>query len=199
MRVEILVFDGVDELDVIAPLEVLRRAANAGAPFDVRLVTYEAQDLVTGAYGLRFQVDGVIDPATTDILLVGGGGWVARSPAGAWAEAERGAVFEVIRQAAANATVVAGVCTGTMLLAGAGVIGDRRATTHSGARAELESTGATVIDDRVVDHGRLVSAGGVTSGLDLALWLVERFASAELADGVADDIEYERRRPGPTP
>src|SRR5207245_2519987 len=72
--------------------------------------------------------------------------------------------------------VLAGVCTGVMLLARAGVIGARPATTHHGAKAELEAAGVKVVDERVVDAGGLVTAGGVTSGIDLALRLVERVA-----------------------
>jgi len=96
---------------------------------------------------------------------------------------------------AAEQAVMASVCTGTMLLAHAGIVGTRRATTHHNAWDDLVATGATLVKERVVDDGDLVSAGGVTSGLDLALWLVERFASREQADQVARAMEYERWRP----
>ena len=90
---------------------------------------------------------------------------------------------------------MASVCTGAMLLAPAGVVGPRPATTHHGARADLRCTGATVPADRVVDDGDLVTCGGVTSGLDLARWLVERLASAEAAAAVARTLEYTPVRP----
>jgi len=91
--------------------------------------------------------------------------------------------------------VMAGVCTGTMLLAHAGVVGERRATTHHSALPDLADLGATVVQDRVVDDGSLVTSGGVTSGIDLALWLVEREFSREVADNVAQRMEYPRWRP----
>ncbi len=90
---------------------------------------------------------------------------------------------------------MAGVCTGTMLLAHGGVIGTRRASTHHTALADLAETGAEVINERVVDEGDLVTSGGVTSGIDLALWLVERFTDRELADRLGRRMEYQRARP----
>ena len=195
---DIVVFDGVDELDAIGPFEVLRMAEQAGAPFEVRLVTHEPRTEVVGAHGLRFDVGGVLD-AGADVVLVGGGGWLTRSPAGAWAEAERGKLPRALAEAAEGASVMASVCTGSMLLARAGLIGGRRATTHHGASAELEATGAVVVGDRVVDDGSVVTAAGVTSGIDLALWIVERFASRDMADKLAAAIEYQRERPATAP
>jgi uncharacterized protein (DUF427 family) len=85
---------------------------------------------------------------------------------------------------------MAGVCTGVMILARAGVVGNRPATTHRSARDDLVATGARVVDKRVVDDGDLVTAGGVTSGIDLGLRLVERFAGPELAEREAARLEY---------
>ncbi len=131
-------------------------------------------------------------------LIVPGGGWVDRAETGAWAEVRRGDLVERIAAVAATARVVAGVCTGTMLLAHAGVIAGRRAATHHSARRELADLGATVVDDRVVDDGDLITSGGVTSGIDLALWLLEREVSAHMADQVAARMEYRRTRPAMT-
>jgi transcriptional regulator GlxA family with amidase domain len=82
-----------------------------------------------------------------------------------------------------------------MLLARAGLIGTRPATTHHAVLTELAATGATALTDRVVDDGDLVTCGGVTSGIDLALWLVEREFGCGLADEVADAMAYPRTRP----
>jgi transcriptional regulator GlxA family with amidase domain len=90
--------------------------------------------------------------------------------------------------------VIASVCTGAMALAAAGLLEGRRATTHHAALEDLRRSGADVVDARVVDDGDIVSCGGVTSGIDLALWLVERFAGDEVADRVARDIEHDRVR-----
>ena len=108
---------------------------------------------------------------------------------------QRGDLLEVIRTAAEGARIVAGVCTGSMLLAHAGLIGSRRASTHRSALADLAGTGATVVPERVVDDGDLVTSGGVSSGIDMALWLVERECGGELADRVSEHMEYPRTRP----
>ena len=187
--IDIVLFDGVDELDAVGPLEVLRGAAAAGGDLAVRLVTRTEPLEVTGNHGLGMRADAVYSPGA-DILLVPGGGWIARAENGAWAEAERGDWPALIRDAAAEGALLAGVCTGVMLLARAGVIGARPATTHQEARADLEKAGVTVYDKRVVDAGDLVTAGGVTSGIDLALHLVERLVGVEAAKAQARRLEY---------
>jgi uncharacterized protein (DUF427 family)/putative intracellular protease/amidase len=187
--IDIVLYEGVDELDVVGPLEVLRSAAAAGADLTVRLVCRTEPLEVQAAHGLRLRADSVYEPGA-DVLIVPGGGWMARSGAGAWAEAEGGAWLPLLRAAAGSGTLMAGVCTGVMLLARAGVVGERPATTHRSAWADLEVTGARVVDERVVDDGDLVTAGGVTSGIDLGLRLVERFAGAELAEREATRLEY---------
>ena len=187
--IDIVLFDGVDELDAVGPLEVLRGAAAHGADLAVRLVTRQLPLEVTGNHGLRMKADTVYSLGA-DILLVPGGGWIARSEAGAWAEAERGDWLGLIKTAADADVILAGVCTGVMLLARAGVIGARPVTTHHGARAELEEAGMRVVDQRVVDAGGLVTAGGVTSGIDLGLHLVARLVSPEAAEAQAARLEY---------
>ncbi len=187
--IDIVLFDGVDELDAVGPLEVLRGAAAQGADIAIRLVTRTEPLEVTGQHGLRLRADAVYEPGA-DVLLVPGGGWVARAATGAWAEAERGDWLPLIRAAAEAGVLLTAVCTGAMLLARAGVIGDRPATTHQGARADLEAAGVKVADGRVVDAGGLVTAGGVTSGIDLGLHLVDRLAGREAAEAEARRLEY---------
>ena len=194
MLIDIVVYDGVDELDALGPLEVLRSAGHAGADLAVRLVTRARQDAVVGAFGLRFLPDAVYQPGA-DILIVAGGGWTARAEVGAWGETQRGQWLPLLHAAQRTSAVLAGVCTGTMLLAHAGVIGTRRASTHHTAWYDLIATGATLVPDQVVDDGNLVTSGGVSSGMDLALWLVEREFSRGLADKISLRMEYPRFRP----
>lgn len=191
LAIEILVFDGVDELDALAPFRVLRGARAAGAEFDVRLVTVAPVETVTASAGLRFLPDGVI--GEPDILLVPGGGWAQRADVGAWGEAQRGVIPGEIGKQAERGATIATVCTGAMLAAHAGLAAGRNVITHHAALDDLRAAGANVIQARVVDDGDLISAGGVTSGLDLALWLVERYAGAEIAAKVERNLEYERR------
>jgi transcriptional regulator GlxA family with amidase domain len=193
--IDIVVYDGFDELDVIGPLEVLRNAAAAGAELHARLVTRTAQDWVTGCSRVQVAAHTVFEPREAEIVVVPGGGWTARALRGAWGEVGRGDWLPLLVEARSTVRVLAGVCTGTMLLAHAGLVGGRRASTHSAARADLAASGAVVLTDRVVDDGDLVTSGGVTSGIDLALWLVEREISFAAAEGVAERIEYRRFRP----
>jgi transcriptional regulator GlxA family with amidase domain len=188
--IDIVVYDGVDELDVIGPMEVLRSAARFGA--DLTGATRHTRPPIrhVGAHGLHFRPDATYRPGGADITIVPGGGWVARDPRGAWGEVERGDWLPLLAEAHRAGSVLAGVCTGTMLLAHAGIVGNRPATTHHAAWDDLAATGAHVLTDRVVDDGDLITCGGVTSGIDLALHLVAIEYSPDLAERVATRIEH---------
>jgi transcriptional regulator GlxA family with amidase domain len=181
---EILIYDGTDELDVFGPFEVL-----TGAGLDVRLVTVEPRDRVVTSGGAQLVPHGVLgDP---DLVLVPGGGWNSRPPAGTWAEARRGTIPAALKARHAAGGRLGSICTGAMLLATAGVLEGRPATTHHSAHADLAASGAELIADaRVVDDGDIVSAAGVTSGIDLALWLVERERGTAAAEAQAAEIEH---------
>lgn len=194
MQFQILIFDGFDELDAIAPYEVLQDAVRSKKGDSVDLVTVEAAAGITADHGLKVRPSGVLDlKKRPDVLIVPGGGWIDRSPHGAFSEAQRGVIPKAIKSLHKSGTVCAAVCTGAMLLASAGILKKRPATTHHGAIKDLEASGANVVHARVVDDGSVVTAGGVTSGLDLGLWLVERFYGSQLAHKIEAQLEYERR------
>jgi transcriptional regulator GlxA family with amidase domain len=196
MNLDVLVFNGFDELDAIAPYEVLRNAAACGAPFTVRLVAPDGPCEIVAAHGLRLRVLSAFgSPPRPDLIVVPGGGWISRSKAGAWMECQRGEIPGSLATFHASGGLVAGVSTGGMLLASAGLLAGRPAITHHGAIEELRAAGAKIVQARVVDDGDVITAGGVTSGLDLALWIVERLAGAECAHRVQNEMEYERRGP----
>ena len=191
MRIEIVVFDGLDELDAVLPFEVLTNAAKAGADWDVELVGVREAGVVTGGHGMQIKVDAVL--GTPDAIVVPGGGWGDRAAAGAWQQAQDGYLPERLREIAPTCQWVASVCTGGMLLAAAGITKGRPATTHHVAHQDLRDSGAEVIADaRVVDDGDLITCGGVTSGLDMALWLIERELGPGLAKLVSREMEHER-------
>jgi len=191
MRIDILLYDGFDELDAMAPYEVLRTAAGHGADIEATLVGAHGAGTIAADHGARIVVDrGVSEDA--DVILVPGGGWNTRSERGAWGEVQRGHIPRLIADAHDRGAVIASVCTGALLIAATGVTSGRPATTHHDAIQDLRATGAEIVDARAVDDGDVITAGGVTSGLDLALALVERAAGREVADAVAWDIEYFR-------
>jgi len=189
VKIDIAVFDGMDELDAIGPLEVLRGAARWGADFDVQLVALEPYQAVTCSHGLAIAPDGTPRP-DADVTIFPGGGWIDRAGGGAYDEVKNKRWEPVIESATSRGAVLGSVCTGAMILASAGVLRGRRATTHHGAWKDLEAEGATLVKERVVDDGDRITAGGVTSGIDLGLWLIERFANKELEDRVAANLEY---------
>jgi transcriptional regulator GlxA family with amidase domain len=190
MRIDIVIFDGFDELDAIAPYEVFRTAEELGAPIHAELVGAHGAATITASHGARIVVDrGPADGV--DMLLVPGGGWF--HGAGVRDELERGVLPRTLVAAREAGAIVGSVCTGAMLLAGAGLLEGRRATTHHSAYADLRAAGAELVEARFVDEGDLVTAGGVTSGLDLALHVVEKVAGASIAERVAREVEYDPR------
>jgi len=193
MRITILLYEGFDELDAIGPFEVFRHAAKMGAALEVSLATLSGAPEVTASGGLRVRPDGVLE-GRPDMVLVPGGGWNSHAEQGTWGEARRGEIPQLLKELHSQGTTVATVCTGAMLAATAGLTRSRPATTHRGALADLRASGADVVEARVVDDGDLLMAGGVTSGIDLALWIVEREFGAAMADAVTEEMEYPRSR-----
>lgn len=192
MRIQILLFEGFEELDVAGPYEVFQKARALGAPWSVECVTLQPREFVTAAFGLEMRPQAVLDPdMPPDVLVIPGGGWVSRSATGAFAEAQKGEIPGLLARLFGR-TILCGVCSGTMLLAAAGITNGRRCVTHHSAIEDLRTTGAIVEDARVVDDGDLVTCSGVTSGVDLALWVVERFVSPRVAADVCSYLEYPR-------
>src|SRR4051795_4479928 len=215
MLIQIVLFEGFDDLDAIGPYEVLVNAAKGGADVTVELVTLApVGGPVISSHGARIEPHGVL--GEPDLLLVPGGGWNDRAPEGARTQAERGELPRAVAEHHARGAQVASVCTGGGILAASGVVDDRPFATHRAAREELRGRGFAVRDhrpfaphraasgelrgrgfdvrdDRVVDDGDVVTAAGVTSGIDLALHLVEREWGAELAARIAREMEFERR------
>lgn len=197
MRIDVIIYDGFDELDAIGPYEVFGHAARAGASIDVGYAALGRApgDLVTASLGTTLRVQRTLGAA--DLVVVPGGGW--QNPVtepGTRAEAHRGDLPRALVQRHAAGSLVASVCTGAMLLAEAGLLDGRRAVTHHTALDDLAGHGVEVVRERVVDDGDIVTAGGVTSGIDLALHLVERMCGAEYADAAAAMMEHTRVRAG---
>jgi len=190
MHVAILVYDGFDDLDAFGPFEVFSHARRAGADLDVGLYTLERQEVVVTGHGIRFEPDGTL-PDDPDLVVVPGGGWSTEKEASARGEAERGDIPGAVARFHDQGVLVAAVCTGGMLLASAGLTDGRPAVTHHTALDDLAASGAEVVDARVVDDGDVVTAGGITSGIDLALHLLAREFDPELSASVAATMEYE--------
>ncbi|MGG5766519.1 DJ-1/PfpI family protein [Bacillus wiedmannii] len=194
MKIQIVLFDGFGELVFFAPFEVLKRAIEEGAPFTVELVSSERKEEVTTSFGVTVKLhDFLRMDNRPDLLIVPGGGWNHKAKHGARKQAELGTLTETIREMHNEGTIVAGVCTGGMLLAASGILSGKKETMHHLAQDEVSKYGAELLHYRIVDQGDIITARGVTSGLDLGLWITERFASSQIAAAVEYRMEYERR------
>jgi len=205
MSVQIVLFDGFDPLDVIAPFEVFVAGSEyfLDNALDIALVSAEgARDVVSGSQSLTLRATATLDPRRAGIIIVPGASGPVDGDPDQGAEtipvllarfAATGAV-PLIAQALHNPDVlVAAVCGGSLALAMGGLLEGRNVVTHTLGMPLLEATGATAVNARVVDDGDLVTAGGVTSGLDLALYLLERQFGPRIAHAVEELFEYERR------
>jgi transcriptional regulator GlxA family with amidase domain len=192
MNVEILLFDGFDELDAIGPWEVFAGLASVRDDVNASLVTLEGARPVRADHGAVVHAHAALSDRP-DVVIVPGGGWFDRTPDGAWAQAQRGDIPAAIAARHAAGTTVASVCTGAMLLAASGILDGRRATTNPAALDDLRTRGTVdVIAARVVDDGDIVTAGAPVCGIDLSLHLVERYGGPELAEAAARELQYER-------
>ncbi|WP_430592075.1 DJ-1/PfpI family protein [Humidisolicoccus flavus] len=203
MLAQIILFDGFDPLDVIAPFEVLSAGSDAlGGAIEVRLVGLERTGpVVSGTRGLELTASHQLDPEAPGMVILPGASGptsgdpdVVRTIPVILAGLTETALPALMRRAfAAPDTLVATVCGGGLALGMAGLLDGRTAVTHTLGNDVLEATGATVVRARVVDDGDFVSAGGVTSGLDLALYLLEREFGPRISIAVEQLFEYERR------
>ena len=187
-NIEVLLFDGFDELDGVGPYEVFDGGRRHGADLTVSTVTLEPAETVTASHGLTIVPDGVL--GQPDLLVVPGGGW-SSADGGVRAVVENGRIPTAVAERHQSGSALASVCTGAMILAEGGVLDGRPATTHRVAHDDLAAV-TNRIDARVVDDGDVLTAAGVTSGLDLALWVVERDFGSEVANEVARELEYDR-------
>ncbi len=181
MHAQIVLFDGFDPLDVIAPFDVLVAGSDSGLVLNATAQLDPSKPgyvIVPGASG---PTEGDPDDGVVTIPVL-----LAR-----FGETE---AVPLMRQAMANPDItVATVCGGSLALAMAGLLDGRNAVTHVLGLDVLDATGVNVVRARVVDDGDLVTAGGVTSGLDLALHLLDRTYGPRVPLAVEELFEYERR------
>src|SRR6188768_4185758 len=184
IRIAMLLFPNITQLDLTAPFEVLTRLPGA----EVSLV-WKSLEPVTSGTGLR------LSPTTTlaesppaDVLFVPGG-------SGLVPLVRDEQVLEFVRRQGATARYVTAVCTGSLLLGAAGLLEGYRATTHWAYHEFLERCGAIPVKERVVVDRNRVTAGGVTAGIDFALRLAAELCGEPLARGIQLGLEYDPEPP----
>ena len=180
MDIAILLFDRLTALDAVGPYEVLSRLPGATVTF----VATEPGAKRTDTGSLALAADAALgDLPSPDILLIPGG-------PGQVALMDDQPVLDWVRQAHATSTWTTSVCTGSLVLGAAGVLQGKKATTHWLALDQLAELGAEPVEQRVVTDGKVVTAAGVSAGIDMALTLAAEIAGEQLAQGIQLGIEY---------
>ncbi|WP_315097387.1 DJ-1/PfpI family protein [uncultured Cellulomonas sp.] len=192
LRVGIFVFDDAEELDVVGPYEVLTAWA-AMSELRPEVVTFSLDgNGVRCAKGLRLVPDlGLAQLGQLHVLVYPGG-------AGTRSLLREPEHLEWVRRTRATTALMTSVCTGALVYAAAGLLSGRPATTHWNAFDELAVLDPTVLADteaRFVDDGDVVTSAGVSAGIDMALHLVARLESVDMARAVRREIQYDPEPP----
>jgi len=192
-RIALICFDGMEELDLVGPWEVLRmwQLQHPDDGVDVFTVSL-GEETVTCAKGMKIVTDRpVADMGDVDVLLFPGG----RGTRSLLADRP---TLEMVASEAGRGTLMTSVCTGSLVFAAAGILAGRPATTHWSALDLLQGLDNSIelrADDRFVDSGEVITASGVSAGIDMALHLISRLHSPERARGVRRDIQYDPEPP----
>jgi cyclohexyl-isocyanide hydratase len=186
MKAAFVVFDQMTSLDFIGFYDPVTRlkSMNIMADFEWRICALTPQ--VVDDRGLRMQADTVNAPLDDYDLLFVPGGFGSRS-------LQHNSRFIDWLVSARSAPLKVSVCTGALLLGAAGFLRGLRATTHPGALKELEPYCRTVVRERIVDEGAIITAGGVSSAIDAGLHLVQRLAGADARTRIAAQMDYPYR------
>jgi cyclohexyl-isocyanide hydratase len=183
VRVAFVVFDGLTALDFVGFYDPVTRLKTMGFRPDVSWDVCALSRSVADASGLRMEATRVnADLGEYDLLFVPGG-FATRT-------LQQNRAFIDWLQSAEECGLKTSVCTGALLLAAAGFLAGRRATTHHLALGELAAYGVNVVPERIVDEGDVVTAAGVTSALDLGLYICARIAGPEVRDAIAAQMEF---------
>jgi putative intracellular protease/amidase len=185
MDIAIPLFDGITALDAIGPYEVLSRLPGAR----VRFVGIEAGPKRTDNKQLTLVADEPLSAVPRPEILVVPGGFGTRGLM------TPNPLLDWIRSAHVTSQWTTSVCTGSLLLGAAGVLQGLQATTHWASLEQLRALGAKPTSRRVVEQGKVVTAAGVSAGIDMALTLAARIAGDDVARGIQLSIEYDPEPP----
>ena len=184
-NVAILLFDGAEELDFAGPLEVFGVASQL-KPDSIHVFTLAASDReIQCINGLKVRPQYTFQSCPNfDILVVPGG-------QGSRREMKNADTLAFVRKAAGSCELVTSVCTGALILASAGLLDGKRATTHWAALEELERFPKVIVDhQRFIHEGKVVTSGGISAGIDMALHVVGLLLGVDVVAEVAHRMEY---------
>lgn len=185
-QIAFVAYPGFTALDMIGPYEVLRQLPGAEVRFvwhEVGPITADSGVLILGA------THSFAETPSPDVILVPGG-------PGTPVHARDEKLLDWLRQAQQSATWTASVCSGSVILAAAGLLRGKRATSHWIALPALKAFGVTPVDDqRIVHEDKIITSAGVSAGLDLALWLAGQLGGEGRAKAIQLAIEYDPEPP----
>jgi len=185
MQIAILLYEKLTALDAVGPYEVLRSVPG----WEVRFVGTAKGEVRTDSGALGLSADYALEEVTEpDIVLVPGGEGSERAM-------ENAATLAWLRQVDERTKWTTSVCTGSLVLGAAGLLDGKRATSHWLFLDQLGELGADPIGGRFVEDGKVITAAGVSAGIDMALHLVGREAGPEIAQAVQLGIEYDPQPP----
>jgi len=185
MQIAFLLFDGITALDAVGPYEVLSRLPDAQVRFVAAQVGPQRCDM--GSLALTAE-HSLADVPSPDIVVVPGGPGTRELLANA-------EVLDWIRTAHQTSAWTTSVCTGALLLGAAGLLVGAPAATHWRALGDLTAFGAVATGARVVETGKIITAAGVSAGIDMALLLAQRVAGEQVAQAIQLIIEYDPHPP----
>jgi putative intracellular protease/amidase len=185
MEIAILIFDRLTALDAVGPYEVLSRLPGA----EVRFVAEEPGPKRTETRMLSLVADHALADVSEPEILVVPGGFGTRPLM------DHEPVIDWIRSAHEGSTWTTSVCTGSLLLGAAGVLRGLKATCHWLELERLRELGAEPTGERVVEQGKVITAAGVSSGIDMALRLAAHVAGEDIAQAIQLGIEYDPQPP----
>lgn len=184
IRIAFLLFPHLTQLDLTGPAQVLSRVPGARVEYVAATL-----DPVPSDCGLALVPTTTMNDArAADVLVVPGGD-------GAFEAMLDPDVVAFVRRQAGHATWITSVCTGAFVLGAAGLLAGRRATTHWASKPMLEAFGAQPVDARIARDGAVVTAAGVSAGIDMALWLAGELAGQSAAEAIQLQIEYDPQPP----
>lgn len=188
-NIAFVLFPDFEDLDFAGPFEVFGMTAKV-LEKEWRAYTVGEQRVVQSALGTKVQVDHTFDDAPKPNIIVVPGGFGTRPGM------ENEALIGYIRRAGEAAEYVTSVCTGAFLLHKAGFLKGRRATTYWSMRDQLQEMGdVTVVEERWVHDGNVITAAGVSAGIDMALYLIGVLRTPEFARNVQKLIECDPAPP----
>ncbi|MHC1684138.1 MAG: DJ-1/PfpI family protein [Clostridiaceae bacterium] len=184
INIGILIFEKIEELDFVGPFEVLSYVNKIKSDSTSVWLISDEKQIIQGYNGLRFFADYTVDNCPhLDALIVPGG-------QGRKSAMKNIKILNFIKSRYIELKYLSSVCTGSLIIGSTGLLKGKYATTYHTAFDELSEMGAIVEKSKIVQDGNIITGAGVSSGIDVGLYLLSKLFDEAIAQQVADKIEY---------